>query len=374
MDLVRAVLAAALALTAAPAAMAADAPERSSVARDYLVGVYYFAGWWRELPNKYHTAGRDWRLDYPERVPLLGEYNEQETMDREIAAAADYGVSFFQILWYPPRADAPPSSHEDKLNEGLRTFLASPNNHRLKLTMEFVNHPPFGITTDDAWEAACREWCRAMTHPSYLRVGGRPVFKVHSIQAFLDQCGGDQTQVAARLATFRRIARDSGLTDPLIGGGSMAGGVPSAESAAPYDFLSTYMDVPNLPAQEQPYPYPRLLAQAEDAWRLYAASASKPYLPYLAAGWDPRPWKDPRPSFALPTREQWTDALRRAEAALDDSPKLGIVTADGVRHKLLLIYAWNEFGEGGIVAPTRGDGYMKLEAIKAVFGGAGGGR
>jgi hypothetical protein len=33
-----------------------------------------------------------------------------------------------------------------------------------------------------------------------------------------------------------------------------------------------------------------------------------------------------------------------------------------------IIYAWNEFGEGGIVAPTRGDGTMKLEALRQVFG------
>lgn len=30
---------------------------------------------------------------------------------------------------------------------------------------------------------------------------------------------------------------------------------------------------------------------------------------------------------------------------------------------------WNEYGEGGIVSPTRGEGWMKLEAIEAVFGG-----
>jgi len=34
---------------------------------------------------------------------------------------------------------------------------------------------------------------------------------------------------------------------------------------------------------------------------------------------------------------------------------------------MLLIYAWNEFGEGGIVAPTRGENEMKLEAIRDVF-------
>jgi hypothetical protein len=35
---------------------------------------------------------------------------------------------------------------------------------------------------------------------------------------------------------------------------------------------------------------------------------------------------------------------------------------------MLLIYAWNEFGEGGIVAPTRGDKQVKLEVIREVFG------
>jgi hypothetical protein len=66
-----------------------------------LVGVNYFAGWWQPLPNKwnYDPAVGDWRTNYPGRVPLLGEYNTQETMDREIIAAAAHGIDFFLILW-----------------------------------------------------------------------------------------------------------------------------------------------------------------------------------------------------------------------------------------------------------------------------------
>ena len=37
------------------------------------------------------------------------------------------------------------------------------------------------------------------------------------------------------------------------------------------------------------------------------------------------------------------------------------------RDYLVGVYAWNEFGEGGIVAPTRGENEMKLEAIRDVF-------
>jgi hypothetical protein len=55
------------------------------------------------------------------------------------------------------------------------------------------------------------------------------------------------------------------------------------------------------------------------------------------------------------------------KTALDKYPNLGIPVTGG-RKKMLLIYAWNEFGEGGIVAPTEGDKEMKLEAIRDVFG------
>jgi hypothetical protein len=30
--------------------------------------------------------------------------------------------------------------------------------------------------------------------------------------------------------------------------------------------------------------------------------------------------------------------------------------------------AWNEFGEGGITAPPKGDGYMKEQTTAKVFG------
>lgn len=336
-------------------------------ADDYLVGVYYFAGWWRDQPNKYVIADHDWREDYPGRIPVLGQYNEQKTIDREIIAASSHGVDFFQILWYP---------NGGPLNEGLRTFMASPNSGRMKFTIEYVNHPPFDLPTDEAWQAACREWCAAMKHPSYLRVGGRPVFKVHGAHFFLQQNGNDVTRAVARLDVLRRIAKENGLPKPLISGG-VGPGAETGPVVAPYDFVTTYMAVPPLPQKEELYPYETLLKLAEDGWISHAEKGEKPYVPYVPSGWDPRPWKDPRPSFAMPTRVQWKDALMRVKAALDEHPNLGIPIKGGPatgsperrdRQKTILIYAWNEFGEGGIVAPTRGEWTMKLDMIREVFG------
>jgi hypothetical protein len=101
---------------------------------DILVGVHYFAGWWRELPNKWHGQGwrigqPDWRPDFPERVPTLGEYNEQATMDREIIAASEHGVDYFAILYYYPKPGTNETKHAPSLNRGLEQFIASPEAH-----------------------------------------------------------------------------------------------------------------------------------------------------------------------------------------------------------------------------------------------------
>lgn len=342
--------------------------ERDPTSSEYLVGVYYFSGWWREQPNKWTIQGRDWRKNWPGRVPTLGEYNEQQTMDDEILAAASHGIDFFQILWYPANGSTPEAWNAAPLNAGLKQFRESPHRQHLKFTIEFVNHPPFDLTDQSSWEAACRVWCGMMKDPQYLRVEGRPVFKIHGLHHFLKQNDGDLLRVKQRVQTLRKIARDVGLPNPLISSGVMAQDAEHlGQLAEPFDFLTTYMDMPQLPQQTEPYSYDVLLQYAQDAWGRYAVKGPKPYVPYLPAGWDPRPWKDPRASYEMPTREQWRQALRAIKGALDRYPQLRIPGSGDRDHKMLLIYAWNEFGEGGIVAPTHGEGAMKLEEIRAIF-------
>jgi hypothetical protein len=183
---------------------------------------------------------------------------------------------------------------------------------------------------------------------------------------FHRQNGDDPKKLKARLDILRRMARENDLSNPLISGGVLPGGVPPADRVEPFDFLATYMDMPNLPQRTEPYPFELLISHAEAGWLRYAEHASKPYVPYVPAGWDPRPWRDPRPSFAFPARQEWMAALARVKAALDKYPKLGIPVKSGTK-KMLLIYAWNEFGEGGIVAPTEGEKVMKLEAVRSIF-------
>ncbi len=346
---------------------------KPSEANRPLVGVSYFAGWWKPLPNKWNfdPAIGDWRPKFPERVPLLGEYNVQPTMDKEIVAASEHGVDFFLILWYynGPNESQERETNARFLNNGVKIMVNSPQARRMRFAIEYCNHEPYQVKTDEDWAHCVKTWVAAMRHPSYLRVGGRPVFKVHSWHHFWDENGGDRAKCQARIDAFRKAAREAGLGDLLLGCG-----IPSGEkiltghpSGGLFEFTGSYMEVPDLRQRDADYPYEKLAEHIRRARAVHAKDRI-PYVPYLGAGFNARPWQDGRARFAFPTKEEWTRELRRMRADLDRLPNLGYPLPAGKWQTAFTIYAWNEFGEGGFVAPTKGEGTMKLEAIREVFG------
>ena len=149
-----------------------------------------------------------------------------------------------------------------------------------------------------------------------------------------------------------------------------------------YDFTGTYnMAVPqplsaqcagtatpklNCTGREFPY---SVSSSWMDAARTNHSKDAVQYLPNAIASYDPRPWHSNALGFTFPTRTQWEAELRTVRAQALREPGFGFPGPENVTVKALTIYAWNEYGEGGIVSPTRGESWMKLEAIKTVFGG-----
>ncbi|HEY5140414.1 MAG TPA: hypothetical protein VIJ25_14025, partial [Methylococcales bacterium] len=292
-----------------------------------------------------------------------------ETMDREIIAASDNGADFFAILWYYNDPGSEREPHSTLLNTGLDCFIKSPESGRMKFMIEFCNSPPYDVKTPDQWQDCMNTWISAMRHPSYLRVDGKLVFKVHGAHYYYAQNNKDLSQCKAKLDELRERVRQAGLGEMLIGGGVSA--IESIKANDPiaqlFDFTGTYMDVPPHVQRPQNYPYEMLADFARTARRVHSYDAI-PYMPYLAGSWNPRPWRDPRASFEFPTFSQWKEELLCVRNDLIKYENLGLPLAGGAKQKMFTIYAWNEFGEGGIVAPTKGDGYMKIKAIKEIFG------
>ncbi len=95
-----------------------------------------------------------------------------------------------------------------------------------------------------------------------------------------------------------------------------------------------------------------------------AAKTTKGTLPYIAPaspGWDSRPWNGASAVVREnPTPEKFKQMLLGAKQLID-SNKTGIPN-------IIMIEAWNEFGEGAYIEPTKKWGFEYLKTIRDVFG------
>lgn len=111
-------------------------------------------------------------------------------------------------------------------------------------------------------------------------------------------------------------------------------------------------------------------------WVYDSSNTTLDFQPPLIAGWDKRPWVWYNNSSIFNYREGLKNSwnCRGSENMFRDHcmKQLGNILKNASKHAdtppLVTIYAWNEYGEGGFLAPTRGEGWTKLQVVKDVFG------
>ena len=279
--------------------------------------------------------------------------------------------------------------------------MVSPHAGKMRFFIEWCNsYPLFSVHNESEWRTMIHnDWLPAMAHPSYLRVGGALVFKLINAGEFLKYgCGLNRTLAGARLDYFRKAVRDAGLGEMIIGAGAAARDMTAASwwaagcAARPaitaigmgtgpgnttrcYDWVGLYCavdnDDPSFAGRVLPWANESAFVRANRAQ--HAKSHGVPFVPMVVSGWDPRPWHEKRASFQFPTQAQWTAELRSVQSELGSdgnvpTPNLGFPLPGGGYVPAFNIYAWNEFAEGGIMAPSSGWNYSRLETIVDVFG------
>lgn len=344
---------------------------------EYLVGVQYFGGFYNgteKYDSKDHP-GESWLKEFPERKPInkAGIFTTAESVYNDIEDAASHGVDFFNILWYPESHSQTDKS--EGLNRSLDWFMNSPNSDKLKFMLEITNHTPFNVKTVSGWEEIAQMCAECMKHPSYLKIDNRPVLKIHASYNFWDDLGRNDDIANMAIQRIREIIIESGHENPIIAIGIYS---DIKINDSPYnkldiDISMQYMDEGKYNAEygSQLMPFSKLSDIAINDMDSRSDDCI-PYVPFIAVGWDGRPWHyhlgdSPRPGYIMPTKEDWRKLLIRTKKELDRNTNLGFPKKDGNRQKAFTIYAWNEFGEGGFLAPTEGDGYMKLETVLEVF-------
>lgn len=352
----------------------------------YKIGCYYFPGW---VDGGVAARPLPWELldEYPERWPMQGKYQEgsQYVAENQLRQMAYAGIDFMAVDWYWNGATF--------LNNAVDAFkiaipaISSP----VKYCLMWDNSLSGGTypTTLTDWQNIYTHWITthfkdgAATRPAYHTIDGKPVVILFSPDALRTRANALYPAYAAsETATLQMLtaANDAAIAAGLTGiyfvgcmraqnfwvgaGKYMANNGYSAQTA----YLTHYeLSDHNTTAGPLAHTYSDLdqINQSEWAWNI--ENGSIPYFVPVASGWDRRPWggsgvapyNDAAHDNCTPTEAEWSAHLVAAKQAVDAN--------QGRTANTLMVYAWNELGEGGYIEPTQGRRVSFLDQIKSVF-------
>ena len=341
----------------------AEVPKKATI----KVGAYYFHGWSGKT-DVWHLPSR-LKNDYPEREPSWGWYtNTVELMEQQIDLAADNGLDFFSFCWYQS------SSQEqwivDALNQGLEFYLKSKNRDRLEFSLFVSNHDESFTMGPNDWDLCTDKWVQLFQEKGYQKVDGRPIIVFNRHDLLLKKWGSvDNLKNAFKVLNDKAIA--AGLKEPLIGIVALPGPQNGWNNliqmkAAGYNFFTGYNYGNDISAAgtslEQPYA--QLPLASNNIWELFGVKNVLPYVPAVTTGWDMRPWETGVPKAYYYTGRS---AGNISEFVLDALSWVKQNPDKTFSQPYIVLYAWNENGEGGYLTPTKSEGDIVLKALKAVI-------
>lgn len=341
-----------LVVLAAPGAAADAVPPPKPAKADMLVGAYYFPGW-SKVDRWYCIAASDQAVH-----PLLGYYREgdPDAADWHIKWALEHGVGFFSFDFYT--ADGS-QMLESALDEG---FLKSRYIDKFKFCLNWCNHAPYTTMTArqlrDFGDLVIHKY---LTHPSYLRIDGKPVVMILVGNGFVRNLGVEGAKAA--FDDFEARCRRAGLPGVYLvfceGEIGSEEDVRNAKAAGAdafcrYNFPYAGTGI-NGPGTHAVFPYSRLVKAGEDEWSHWRDITGGDFWPTVMPGWDRRPWtKHDDVMYENPTPDLFGQALRQARESVN-------------KDRIVMIEAWNEWGEGSVLEPSVEHRFGFLDQVREVF-------
>ena len=337
-------------LLAASAAIGA-VPAPKPVKADMLVGAYYFPGWSR--PEKWYCIAANKDVEHP----LLGYYREgdPDAADWHIKWALEHGVSFFAFDYYTANGS---QMYEAALDDG---FLKAKSIGKFKFCLNWCNHAPESAMTEEELDKfgdlVVKEY---LTHPSYLRIDGKPVVIFLVGHAFIRNLGLDGAKQA--FGRLEQKAKDAGLPglylafcEDALGPNEVAGckaiGV-STFCRYNYPYAGTGITGPN---KHGVFSYQHLSGEGEKMWKQWQEITGGESWPTVMPGWDRRPWT------------KYDDVIITGSTPALFEKSLSKARNYVTKDKVVLIEAWNEWGEGSVLEPSIERKFAYLDAVRRVF-------
>jgi hypothetical protein len=202
---------------------------------------------------------------------------------------------------------------------------------------------------------------RYFAKPNYYKIDGKPVFSIFSIQNLLEGLGGIENAVAA-LDYFRAETKKAGfpgLHIQLIGFGT-----PGEDQVEQIERLGVNSITKYNWGGPHREDYLQWAMESRERREQWDAALSIPYFPNASIGWDdsPRfPHKGAKDMVHYnKSPEGFAASMQKAREYCDNHPD---------QTKLITVFSWNEWIEGGYLLPDMKYGFGYLNAVKGVVSG-----
>ncbi len=280
----------------------------------------------------------------------------QETVDMEILYAAKGGIDYFIYAWYD-NWKLPDGFPYRLMNRSRELYHQSAEKDK----MNFCLHITPSLEKDPR---VVKLFIHEMKDPKYETVmGGRPILYFWPLDrnGFQQYYGGSWEAVRESLETnLIEPAMKAGLPRPYLVVFSQEDDKEDRHyiDDLGFDAVSQY-------ATFAGGTYKELTQRTERLWSQHKKIGK--VIPHVVTGWDPSPHEhDPSYPFfkgyivdyAMP--DEISDHLKHALNWV----KANRSTAEA---NTVILYAWNEFTEGGWLTPTYSEGNSRLDAIAKVL-------
>jgi len=301
------------------------------------------------------------------RLPFFGKVtgensveargHTQAVVDQEIVYAHYGGLDYWAFVVYP---------ESEALSLGLQLYLSSKQKHLIRFCLNLQGgwESRGGLM---AWPEKVARYVAYFKDSAYQTVfDGRPLVYLYSLEGLVHP-NGFITWDEARAAfdSLRHACLDAGLKTPyIVAQGWSPGTLKEQAQLLGLDAIGAYASNGGAKAGT----YADLARHTEQWWDQFKAM-EMPVVPLASAGWDmrprietPVPWVtggDIRQYYEAPAPQELAEHVARAIQWCRDNP--GIAQA-----RTVLIYAWNEFDEGGWLCPTLSEGTARLDALRKI--------
>ncbi len=302
--------------------------------------------------------------------------DSQEIIDKEILYTSQAGINYWTFFWF--NFWWQDSNTTWRYNYGLNNYLNSPYKNKMNFALMLgccglLDHYP----TD--WEPkVVPKIVNLVKQPTYQKVlNGRPIIYVFGASQLSGwfNCGyydyrygtcADKSYTKSKVALdyLRAEIQKAGLPNPYLVAMVWDPGNKNYTSSTGYGFdaITSYSghDASVNTLTQKSY---TTLSADNLAYREKAKASGNKIIPPVNTGWDRRP--DPGYNGVWYEAGTPIQVGANLKAAIDWNKANPTLTETNN----VLIYAWNEFVEGGWLGPTLEDKGARLNAISNILGG-----